>query len=218
MTKLLEFLIIVLLIWLGVNFIAAISKRTALISGIRGLKRSLGAEIEYKRMPYLSLFGLSESPDFTVRVGNVVYIVRTYNGSGIGKVVHFASPEYTVRFSRMRTASYVRGRAKQRMFTARRGFAIGSKVIYLPPLKTDGLNLPYGAKVVPVLIFNPTPGEVSFVTPEKTSIRVAFTGDDVYGTRIFTASTFVSFVEREYRAASLASKDVNRANDYAYFG
>ena len=38
------------------------------------------------------------------------------------------------------------------------------------------------------------------MTPEeKTSIKVAFTGDEIFGRRIFTTSTFEIFVDREAR-------------------
>ena len=40
---------------------------------------------------------------------------------------------------------------------------------------------------------------MSYVTEGKTSIKVAFTGDEVYGRKIFTASTFEIFVDREAR-------------------
>ena len=56
------------------------------------------------------------------------------------------------------------------------------------------------------LILNPAPCEVSYVTEKKTSIRVAFTGDKVYGTEIFTATTFVNHIERESRRIRMESR------------
>ena len=62
-------------------------------------------------------------------------------------------------------------------------------------------------KLVPVLIFSPAPNEVSYVTETKNSIRVAFSGDRVYGARIFTASTFLTIADREYRESLLQKKE-----------
>lgn len=198
MTKLLEFFLIVFLIWFGYNVISLLWKRTYLVRRVNTLKTAAGAQISYSRLPHLSLLRLSRTPELTVRAGNTLYLVRLYNGGGIGKVVHFASPEFTVRFSRMKTASYSARTSKGVVFS-RRGFAIGSKVIPIPRLDTSLYEVEPGVKVVPVLIFNPAPGEVSFVTEEKTAIMTAFTGDAIYGARIFTAQTFVSYVERAYR-------------------
>ena len=54
-------------------------------------------------------------------------------------------------------------------------------------------------KIVRALVFNPTPKEVSYVNEERTAIKAAFSQDDVYGYKIFTASTLVEYVERAIR-------------------
>jgi hypothetical protein len=200
MTKLIEVILIIIALWFLVNLAAMILKRRKLIKRLKALKRETGAEMRFVRFPYRSLFSLSAVPEIMLKIGNTLYLVRMYNGGGIGKAVHFASETYTVRFSRMKTAVYVGRPTRRRLVTATRGFAVGSKVIPFPRLKDDTVKGDGDTRIVPVLIFNPAPGEVSFVTPEKTSIKVAFTGDEVYGTRIFTASTFVTYAERSYRA------------------
>ena len=63
-------------------------------------------------------------------------------------------------------------------------------------------------KVVPVLLFNPAPCEVSYVSEAKTSIKVAFTGDEFYGMQIFTASTFVSYADRMMREEEAKEKQL----------
>jgi len=148
-TKLLEFFLIVFLIWFGYNVISLLWKRTYLVRRVNTLKTAAGAQISYSRLPHLSLLRLSRTPELTVRAGNTLYLVRLYNGGGIGKVVHFASPEFTVRFSRMKTASYSARTSKGVVFS-RRGFAIGSKVIPIPRLDTSLYEVEPGVKVVPV--------------------------------------------------------------------
>lgn len=223
MTDVLELVIILYLVYIAFRFISAVYKRSILAIRISKLRASHGAEVSFKKIPFLSLFKLSSTPEITVRLGKALYLVRTYNGSGVGRAVHFASPEFTVRYSRMKTASFSSSaKVKRKIASLSRGFAIGSRVIRLPEL-CESEDIRRGAppfdhrapqndatKIIPVLIFNPAPGEVSFVTPEKTSIRVAFTGDEIYGTKIFTASTFISYVEREWRAERMADEQAKK--------
>ena len=54
-------------------------------------------------------------------------------------------------------------------------------------------------EIIPVLIFNPAPGEVSYVTEEKSSIKIAFSGDEFRGEKIFTPTTFVIWADRKKR-------------------
>ena len=75
-------------------------------------------------------------------------------------------------------------------------------------------------KIVPVLIFNPAPHDVTYVTPEKNKVVAAFTGDTVYTEKIYTASTFVTFADR-YAREELSRRydsDVGRDRyNYEYF-
>jgi len=43
------------------------------------------------------------------------------------------------------------------------------------------------------------PGELSYVSKEKTSVKIAFTDDEVYGMKVFTSSTFASYADRMSR-------------------
>ncbi len=217
MTKLLELLFIVFVLWLLCNAVSLVFKRLLLIRRLRSLAKKSGAVIHFRRHPLLKFGRPSAAPDLTVRLGNTLYLVRLYNGGGVGKVVHFASTRFTVRFSRMKIATYVRRGRATLISTASRGFAVGTKVIPISPMDTTEFSDENGVKTVPVWIFNPAPGEVSLVTEEKTSIKIAFTGDKVYGEQIFTASTFVSYAEREYREEKrIAEASVSSDFDYAF--
>ena len=219
MTELLELIIVIVVIWAVFNCCRLIYKRAFLVGKLKTLKSTANAEIRYAHSPLRSLFRLSDKPEIVIKIGNVLYLIRMYNGGGIGNVVHFASERYTVRFSRMRTASYSRGKMRQRPLSAKRGFAIGSKVIPLEKLNTDMMQIPVGLRTEEVLIFNPAPGELSYVSEQKNSIKVAFTGDKVYGIRVFTASTFVSYAEREYRRLmeDEGKKKTEEQREYSYF-
>ena len=213
MTEIIELSLLIFLLWFIVNLCFLIWRRLTLVHKLRGLCRVTSAEITYLRSPLLSLLRQSADFDLTVRVGSTLYAVRLYNGGGIGKVVHFASQNYSVRFSRMKSMGYNRRSRKSIVAMNKQGFAVGTKVMYLPDANNSKISTRFGDKVVPVWIFNPAPGEVSYVTEQKTSISVAFTGDEVYGYRIFTASTFVSFAEREWRNEKMRK---NEENSYFY--
>lgn len=197
MTDILELVLIIVAVWFLLNVTAVLWKRIRLYLRISALTR-IGAEVKYVKLPFLSLFRTSSKPEITVKLGKKLYLIRIFSGGGIGKVVHFASAEFLVRFSRLRTAIYSKRRLGEKIVTARSGFAVGTKVFKIPALNTSEYA-DADTEVIPVLIFSPAPGEVSYVTEEKTSIRGAFTGDDVLGTMIFTSSTFGRAIEREYR-------------------
>lgn len=199
MTGILKFALILLAIWFAVSLVSLLWRRIKLYRKIFKLRSVSGAEVKFLKLPLLSLFRLSSTPEISVKLGGAQYLVRIFNGGGIGKVVHFATAEYAVRFSRFRISAYVKLRGREKLVNARSGFAVGTKVIRVPKMNTSGIAPTEDVRTVEVMIFNPASGEVSFVTEEKTSIRVAFTGDDVLGTRIFTAGTFVNYVEREHR-------------------
>lgn len=197
-------------------------KRMTLFSKIHSIEKEKIATLKYTRHPLASLFSVSETPDFVVEEGKTVYVCRIISGVSGFRFVHFANPEYYVRFTKMRF--FLGGRLR---IKAQRGQFLQGASVYqsngtstttrrsvkiLPPL-----NIPEqykvksefdDRKVVPVLIFNPAPCEVTYVTPSKTKIQVAFTGDDFYGCKIFTASTFKNYVEREKRNKEYEAKQI----------
>lgn len=200
MTDLLEFIIAVFLVLVIFRTVYLLYRRTALILKLRALGKKDGIEVSLSARPYLSLLRLSRAPEFRVNIRNTVYLVRTYNGGGTGKCVHFASEKFTVRFSKMTTAMYRAGRRGGKLIITRGGFAVGTRVKLIPKLGARSSGKDTG-KTVPVLIFNPAPGEVSYVTKEKNSIKVAFTGDEIYGMKIFNLNSFLRFADREARRA-----------------
>jgi hypothetical protein len=159
MTDILEFVLIIIGIWLAFSAGFIIWRRCKLYKRINRLKKETGAQIKYVKPPFLSLFKISKVPEITVKLGNKIYLIRTFLGGGIGKVVHFASEEWLVRFSRLRAAGYSKRRLGEKIVNARSGFAVGTKVFRLPRLDLSAYKED-GREVIPVIIFNPAPGEV----------------------------------------------------------
>ncbi|MBQ7356316.1 MAG: hypothetical protein IJW66_02840 [Clostridia bacterium] len=197
MTEIIEFLIGIAIALLIIRLCVTVYKRIFLIFKMREVAALDGVTVECKKTSLLSLFTLSRTPEYVVRLPAVTYLVRTYNGGGADSVVHFASEKFTVRFSRMKSTTH---RAARGFFTFKGGFAMGSRVKILPRLEYDADEF-RGSEIREALIFNPAPNEVSYVIEQKTSIRVAFTGDEVYGREIFTATTFFNHIDREIRQA-----------------
>ena len=184
-----------------------IVKRLSAAARVSELKKMHGARVVFHRSCLLSFFKLSSSPDLTVELGDTVYLIRFINGGGSLRFVHFASSEYLVRYAKMRIS--VAGLLR---FGSRRGADItqttqNRRTLILPKLNIPSEYATDRRALVPVLIFSPAPNEVSYVTETKNSIRVAFSGDPVYGARIFTASTFLTIADREYRESLLQKKE-----------
>ncbi len=201
MTKIIEFiLIIAILAWLF-TICTLVLKRINLFRSIKRIGKISGVSVKVLKNPLLSTMNVPTSPELLVDIMGEIYLVRTYNGGGVGNVVHFASERFTVRFSRFKTATF---RAPRGRFFTVRGFSVGGKIKTVEPIVVPEELTHRNFKEV--ILFNPAPGEVSYVTEEKTSIKVAFTGDEVYGRKIFTTSTFENFVDREARRIKTEGK------------
>lgn len=166
---------------------------------IYSLKKDCNAKITLHTFPFLPRLISRDTADITVEILDTLYHIRLYSGIGQSRTVHFASERFSVIFSRLRMVMRASGRAAARRAqpTVTASFNTGGRVRVLKPMRiTDTPS----KRSVKVMLFSPAPCEVSYVTEEKTSIKLAFTGDEMYGYRIFTASTFAIYAEREARA------------------
>lgn len=194
MTPLIQFLLAVTVIVLVIGICAQVYKRVYLLRVTKRISKIEGVSLRWLANPFLSLIKLSDTPELSVKIYDDTYLVRIYNGVGGGNAVHFATEKFTVCYSGIKTAVYMPKCGRLLSF---RGFNIGAHVKVLNPIKVpDGLC---DGEYTEVVLFNPAPSEVSYVVEEKTSIKVAFTGDEIYGRKIFTTSTFEIFVDREAR-------------------
>ncbi len=197
-------IIIIIFIYYVYRASRLILKRAIAIKKLRSLNGQYGIRTEITRNPIKGLFRMSENPDAVVSLGDKVYLIRFYNGRGRKTQAHFANEEYSVIFSILKIQSFFSFTGK--VFSPRANTqttsSIRVKVKILPKLRVPEKyrNLEEkGIKLIPVFLFNPTPSNVSYVSDERTSIKLAFTGDEFRGIKIFTGSTFVSYAEREAR-------------------
>ncbi len=197
-------------------------KRIFLIKKLGELKKTEGVKVSYNKFPFLSLLKLSARPEIMVETEGTVFLVRLFGASSNHRRVHFANPEFTVTIKGKRRSD--KGtRITGARFKAVVGTTVfpGSKsgrVRILPPLQIPQKYVNSRKKVVPVLIFNPAPHDVTYVTPEKNKVLAAFTGDTVYTQAIFTASTFVTYADRYAREERLRLGEYARDRfNYEYF-
>jgi hypothetical protein len=80
-----------------------------------------------------------------------------------------------------------------------KAFTVTSKVFVSMPLEIPDKIAEEGIKVERILLFNPAPHAVSVVLPEKTGIKVALVGEEVFGMKIYTGSSFVEYVKMQAR-------------------
>ncbi len=183
-------------------------KRITVYVRIRSLKRLCDARITHIRNPLLSFLRPSKNPDIAVEIGSCIYLLRFIDGRGGRACVHFASEKYFVSFiSREIFAGGLRlmfglsGKAASSNATS------WHRVQILPELKIPPKfaeeSAKYGKSIIPVLLFSPAPSQLTYVTEERSSINLAFTGDELYGHKIFTGSTFCIYADRERRAEEL---------------
>lgn len=216
--KLVFSLILIYLIYRIYCFIRLVVKRCIAVKQLKKLGNEKNVKIKFTRSVFSTLFGMSSLPDVCAEVGDKIYLMRFYNGRGKKTQAHFANEEYSVIYSIMLFQAVFSLRARTRinsMSQVRNVSTFRRKVKIVPKLEipAEYRNAEeYGKSVIPVLVFNPTPSEVTYVSDEKTSIKLAFTGDEFRGIKIFTGSTVVNFLEREGRYLDVRDDDFSRFN------
>ena len=186
-----------------IRFSRDLIKRRKFVKKIKLLADEVGAKITFHQSPYKSIFKLSAKTEITFETEKAAYHIRMMTSLGFYKrILHFASPEYIVSFRRFKfvllhASSNI---AISHSFIHQDGFNYGCKVRILP--KHERVAEVEGKQNIDVFLFNPTPHTVSYVTPEKTSIRMARVDAQIYGNRVFTGSTFAEHI----RAVNVGAK------------
>lgn len=203
MVDVINFILLIIALVLIARFILWSRKRIVLIIRLKSLKKDLGAEVKFLRFPLLPTRTSSKKPDLYVKILNTVYLIRLYSGGNKHHMVHFSSEKFSVRYMKMalRMLTSSKRRATGIAYIeSGKAFTVRSKVFVSVPLEIPQAIAPGDAKVEKILLFNPAPHAVSCVLPEKTGIRVALIGDEVFGMKIFTGSSFVEYVRGKAKA------------------
>lgn len=202
MVDVINLILLIAALVLIVRFILWSRKRIVMMIRLRGLQRELGAEVKFLRSPFLPTRTNSSKPDLYVKVFNTVYLIRLYSGGNKHHMVHFSSERFSVRYMKMamRMLTSSKRRATGLAYVeSGKAFTVSSKVFVSRPLELPDKLATEDIKVEKILLFNPAPHAVSYVLPEKTGIKVALTGDEVFGMKIYTGSSFVEYAKRQAR-------------------
>ena len=200
MTRIIDAALIIVAIYLSLKLLIFVFKRTVMLARIFSLKRECGAKISLHSFPYRPMWLTPKGADITVEILDTVYHIRLYSGGGLAKNVHFASPEYSCVYTQIKGATKAyRKAAGQNTPALTSGLNIASHILVLPPLEVPEKDIKGPLHVERVILMNPAPASVSYVTEAKTSVQIAFTGDEVYGCKVFTASTFCRYADRQSR-------------------
>ena len=173
-------------------------KRVVMLWKLKRLVKRYDGEVKLLRFPFLPNSLTSAKPDISVRILDTVYLIRLYSGGTRYSLVHFASEKFSVRYVKMASKWVARG-GRHAIVDVAQAFTVRSRVFVTPPMKVPYEYERPDLKVEKILLFNPAPNAVSYVTPEKTRIKLAFTGDEFNGMRVFTGSSFVAYADRQTR-------------------
>ena len=215
MTGIIRALITILALVYGCKLISFIAKRSMLLWHLRTLKRECNAKIRLHFFIFRPMWLVPKGPDATVEIGNTVYLIRLYSGGGKYRSVHFATEEYSCVYTRFRASARApQGRGASSLALSS-GVNLSAVVNRLPPFTPPKEYEGTGKRIVRVMILNPAPGVVSYVTKEKTSIKIAFTGDEMHGMLVFTADSFVRYADRMKREEERLAREASGL-DYFY--
>ncbi len=208
--RFLEVLFVIFLLVLIYKLVFCFVKRIRGILKIKALKSECGATVIFIRSPIAFFFRTSKKPDIAVEIGDDIYLLRLLNGKGSRRHLHFASKRFYVTFSSMKiTLGALLNVGRRYKVTRGSGYQTTSNhsVKLLDELSVPEKYNKTNKNIISVLLLNPAPAEVTYVTDERTSIKAAFEGDDVYGQKIFTASTFFIHADRRKREKELEVKE-----------
>ena len=177
-----------------------IRKRLRLIARLQTLEREYGGDVKFLRFPLLPTRVGSPKPDVYIRMLDTVYLIRLYSGRGKHHMVHFASEKFSVRYMKMalRMLASPRRPGKGIAYAeSGKAFTVSSRVFVSVPMEAPKELIGDAKRVEKILLFNPAPHAVSYVNDERTGIKLALVGDELYGMKIYTGSSFVAYASKQ---------------------
>lgn len=177
-----------------------IRKRLRLIARLQTLEKEYGGNVKFLRFPLLPTRVGSPKPDVYVRILDTVYLIRLYSGRGKHYMVHFSSEKFSVRYMKMalRMLASPRRPGKGIAYAeSGKAFTVSSRVFVSVPMEAPEELIGDAKRVEKILLFNPAPHAVSYVNDERTGIKLALVGDELYGMKIYTGSSFVAYASEQ---------------------
>ncbi len=189
---LIEFSLIVILIVIAVKIFLFTKRRLSMLFSILGLRKIDTVEVQITSFFALFSKKVTKKPFARIKVRDKTYAVRLFNGKGYSHAAHILNKSFACVFLKTGGAVKVRSLARHVIAVKEASRVYFPRTVFLP----DTSNY---KEEIPILIFSPSPRELTYVTAERTSIKAAFTGDEVFGSKVFTKTTFANFIDRDSR-------------------
>lgn len=202
MVDIINFLLLILAIVFITRLALWLRKRIVLVLKLKRLVSRHNGELKFLRSPFLPTRMNSEKPDVYVKILNTVYLIRLYSGGNKHHMVHFVSERFSVRYMKMamRMLASTRRRGTGIAYVdSGKAFTVRSKVFVAKPMIAPDELTDSSLHCEKILLFNPAPHAVSYVSSEGTDIKVALTGDEVFDMKIYTGSSFTQYADTQAR-------------------
>ena len=202
MVDIINFALLVIAIVFIVRFALWSRKRIVMILKLRRLVNKHNGEMKFLRSPFLPTSMNSEKPDIYVKILDTVYLIRLYSGRSKHYMVHFASERFSVRYMKMalRMLASTRRRGTGIAYVeSGKAFTVRSKVFVAKPMTIPSELADTSVNTEMILLFNPAPHAVSYVSSEGTDIKVALIGDEIFGMKVYTGSSFTQYADAQAR-------------------
>lgn len=202
-----ELILIIIALCLLIGAIGFIYKRLSLLFAIISLGKEEGVRIEKINYAAFLLPRMTRSPAVKLSASGEVFSVRLFSGKGQRYAAHLASERYAAVFMKSGGEEKVKRTPAGKVMVRDEARVYFPRTVILPAeeIERDENS---------VIIFSPSPRELTYVTKTRTAIRVAMTGDLVFGSRVFTKTTFINYIDRLSRDKTLylSEKSVNEPN------
>ena len=189
---LLEFSLLVVCIVIIVKLFLFTKRRFSMLRTVLKLKKIDTVDVQITNFSALFSKKVTKTPFAKVTVGKKVYSVRLFNGKGFRHAAHIVNERYATVFLKTGGAVKVRSLARRAVVAHEAPRVYFPRTVFLPDITDEKGEMP-------ILLFTPAPRELTYVTEERTSIKAAFTGDEVFGFKVFTKTTFANFIDRDSR-------------------
>ena len=174
---LIELLIVVLLAVNIYSFFRAVFIRSSFLKKLRVLSREKGYSLRAERKGFASFFKKSSLPDLILKAGDTEYLIRFITCFKRKRFYHFANSEYFAYFSRIFFALPLA--SKEEDLKGNERFS------RIPPLREEYLKEEADVKKQVVLLFNPSPVEITYGS------KVVSNGDKIEDCIIYSGKGFL---------------------------
>lgn len=168
------------------NWLHAIILRIALYSKLHKVCKKRGYEIEKPRFIFASFFLYSSKPDIIIRSDSTEYLIRIITCRARKRIYHFVNHEWFVRLYRL----YIL------LPFLMEDIALFKRAKHLPLLDEKYIQ-ERGRKKLVVLLFNPSPLEITYTT--RTNRReIGTNGTNFDGWVIYNGKAFAQALDNAW--------------------